>query len=336
MVKIPVYFFFVFFGLLFVEFAHCEDIKSPTVCIESRMQGKGQFIAPSCRFLSKHSLDRIFTQLKSYDISLKERQDFCSMMALETEGFIGYHGGCSDYLLFQDLIRFVVKDVLKIQVRDDFHFLRIPGTEALCFDSAYSFLKAFGEGVDDTTPYVRQHILSLNIALFQSYDFPLELTPRYYLQNQPWTTPDYWTLLLDFAERVGIQRSDFESIIALGRSLLPQDRGMLMQLYVDGSDPYPFIDDHLYAAYSGGKPLEKCRASYFITSSVQEFPQLRLVINNKHVLNPFSRLRIRRYDVLTDRQRQSYQKAICRSIQALTVDEVKCKAARAYLLSLWN
>lgn len=335
MVKGQLLFLYLFSLFLFAGFAHCE--KDTSTCTDRSLLVEKFDTSPSQRFLSKHPLNQIFSRLQIYDLSLKEREDFRTIIASESEGFIGYHGGCSDYLLFQDLIRCVVQDILKIEVCEDFHFLRIPGTEALCFDSTASFLGAFGNQIDDTTPYVRQHILSLNIALFQSYDFPLELTPRYFLQNQPWTSPDYWKLLLDFVENIGVVREEFEAIIALGRLNLPHERGMLIQLYAIGNDPYTFIDRHIYAAYSGGKPFDNPKASYFISnSSIADFPQLRLVINNKHVLNPFSRFRMRRYDALTDLQRENYQTALRRSIQSLIVDEVKCKAARIHLLTLWN
>lgn len=298
--------------------------------------------SPSQRFFLKHPLQTVISTTVSQGIEMKELAFFQSVMDQEVEGFIGYHGGCSDYRLFQDLIRFVVQDVLNINVRDDFHFLRIPGTESLCFDSAKAFVRAFGEEIDDTTSYTRQHILSLNIALFQFYDFPLEFTPRYFIQNQPWTSPNYWALLLDFVERIGIDPKDFEKIIALGRSCLPQDRGVLIQFFAEDADPYTFVDTHFYAARAGGKSCGIKPSSLFrlelpdYLSSLVEFPQLRLVINNKHILNPFSSLKMRRYDTCSDHQRQYYEESIRQQIQSLTVKLDKRDAVRQQLLSIWN
>lgn len=300
---------------------------------------KQKFVSPSERFLAKHSFDRIQAKLAAEGFDLQDCPLFQKLIEAETEGFIGYHGGCSDYRLFQDLIRFVVEEILYIRVRDDFHFLRVPASNGLDFVTAEAFLEGTVDNIDDTIPDTRKQLLSLNIALFQYYDLPSDFTPRYFIQNGSWSKPDYWKLLLDFAEQAGIRAEDFKPIIALGRSLLAEDRGILIQFFVrpDQSTPYSYLDAHFYAAYTKGKPCGALPPSYYIMNpEIFEFPQLRLVINNADILNPFSYLQMKRYDACSEDDRKMYDKILRSSIRSLSTDAEKQTAARNQLLSTWS
>lgn len=333
--------FFLQLYLVFWLFLSAGMSTREVTAVESttKTESELQFISPSQRFFCKHSLEKILSTLTSQGIKIKELPLFQKLVEQETDGFIGYHGGCSDYRLFQDLIRFVIEEVLDIYIRDDFHFLRIPGMEDLNFDTAEAFLNDNANEIDDTVPYIQQHLLSLNIALFQFYDWPLDLTPRYFIENKTSARPDYWKLLLKFVETIGLDPKEFEPIFALGRSYLPQDRGILIQFFSGNEDasPHSFVDAHFYAAYSGGKPYGIKSPSYYLKSaSVNDFPQLRLVINNKNILNPFSSFLMKRYDTYKDEQRHYYEAAMRHFIRCLAVDTEKRKSTRDALLLLWS
>lgn len=313
--------------------------RSVTV-IDQSLLSQEQFRSPTQNFLSAHPLDQILYSMRVSGIATTDFTLFHQLIAQENEGFFGYHGGCSDYRLYQDLIRFMVEEHLGIYIREDFHFLRIPGDNALNFDEAqeflHTFLRQYGAEFHDSIPEVRQHILSLNMALFQSYDKPWDLTPRYFIQNSPWTRPNYWESIKLFAKQVGIHPEDLQPIITIGRLHLPQDRGIMMQLFDASEERYSLVDTHAYVAYSGGKPFGQSPAScYLLNDSLTNFPQLRLVINNSDLLNPYSSLVIKRYDTCTDGQRQNYEEEMRSLIRELPVDHEKCQAMRAYLLSLW-
>lgn len=308
--------------------------------LEQNVPSQQKFSSPTEQFLSTHPLDHIMYSMRVNGIATTDFPLFHQLIAQEKEGFFGYHGGCSDYRLFQDLIRFIIEEQLGIVIREDFHFLRIPGDEALNFDDAQDFLQVmpnqYGENFHDSIPEVRQHILSINMALFQSYDKPWDLTPRYFVQNSPWTRPDYWESIMKFAEQVGINPKDLEPIISIGRSHLPQNRGIMMQFFDESENVYLLLDTHAYVAFSGGKPFGQSPPShYLMNNTITNYPQLRLVINNNDVLNPFSKLVIKRYDTCTEDQRQNYEEVMRSLIRELPVDHEKREALQTNLLSLW-
>ena len=218
------------------------------------------------RFMKTHSLIQINHALAKYGATGKDIALFKQLIAQETEGFFGYQAGSSTVRLFQDVLSIIVKDILQIPIKDDFVFLRVPGDPTFRFESGKDFIEQekwrLSQPGQDNQPAIRQHILSLNTALYQSYDAPWDLTPRYY--------PSYPHHELLFDDKAS------------------------------------------------------------------NFPQLRLIAGNRSTLNPFSTLSIKRYDNMTDQERQKYESFLRTLLEELSFDPEKVADMRKNLLEQWT
>lgn len=294
--------------------------------------------SPTQRFIDKHSITWINNVLYKYGMTSKDLTLFKKIMANETQGFLGYQAGSSTVRLFQDFIHTIVKDVLKIPIKDDFVFYRVPSDPTFQYESASDFLSAKSHTFSkdwDARPDIRQHILSLNMNLYQSYDAPWDLTPRYYLENQTWTYANVLQIIKPFFNALGIDSDSVDQIWSQGLDLLSHDRGYIMQFF-DNSKNYEFTKTHSYIAYSGGKPNPSYKNHEILfDQDAYNFPQMRLVMDNKSTLNPFSSLSIKRYDSMTDQERKKYELSLRSLIEKLSFDPTKVQEMREKLLDLW-
>lgn len=303
-------------------------------CFELKLESRS---FPTTAFLEEHSKEVVDSVLKNYGMNSLDAQLFHLLVEGENENFIGYHAGCSDYRIFQDIIRCVMEEKLGISIPEDFHFLRVPCDDKLVYSSAAFFIEDFVSRFSifaDSKPEIRQHILSLNTCLYRSYRAPWDLTPRYYLENRPWTQPDFWMYLKDFFEEVGLKGEAVERLVDLSKKWLPSDRGFILQFF-DESENHSFLDTHFYAAHSGGMPHKQWSPSYLLMHPLINL-QLRLVIDNQHVLNPFrSPLKMRRLDNLSLEESSIYHLKMKEYIQELSVEEEKKEEFLRKLFYLW-
>ncbi len=294
---------------------------------------------PTQRFMQTHPVGQINAVLRKYHATDKDIALFKEIIAQEGEGFLGYQAGSSTVRLFQDMIKVLVEEILQIPVKDDFIFTRIPGDSTFHYESASSFLAELGKRIPDvawdTRPEIRQHLLSLNMNLYQSYDAPWDLTPRYYLENTTWTHANVREIIKPLFASLGVNEKTVDRIWKEALDLLPHDRGYILQFF-DCSQEYAFTKQHTYMAYSGGKPHPFYRNHEILfDETATNFPQIRLVMSNESSLNPYSDLKIKRYDGMTDAERISYESSLRSLLKELTYDQRQVQKIREHLLNLW-
>jgi hypothetical protein len=298
------------------------------------------FVSPSQRFMQAHSLQKINAVLSKYHATKADIDLFKEIIAQEKEGFLGYQAGSSTVRLFQDMISVLIKDVLNIPIKDDFVFLRLPGDPTFHYEGTQDFLKELGwnfnVGIADDQPHIRQHILSLNMNLYQSYDAPWDLTPRYFLENQTWTYANVKEIIKPLFASLGINGQAVDSLWSQALGLLRHDRGYILQFF-DQSPAYAFTKKHGYIAHSGGKPHYMYpNHEILFDDQASNFPQIRMVMSNESTLNPFSSLSIKRYDAMTNQERHIYESSLRSLVQTLHFDPKKIEEVRGKLLSLWK
>jgi hypothetical protein len=292
-----------------------------------------EFSSPTLRFFQTYPEWLIYAkhpQLKKHEALFDE------MISNETDGFVGYHGGTLDYRIFQDIIRIGLEEVLGIAIPADFHFVRIPGDSGLPFDSVQEFLAANDGYFHDQDPPMMRQLLSLNISLFASYNKPWDLTPRYFFENNSWGNVDFESKLVPFFQKMGIQIERIYQMFDLGRSILQTEHGIILQFFCV-SPHYEKVDRHFYAALSGGMPLEpRMPSAYLLNPSQIDFPQLRLVMNSKFALNPFSSLRIKRYDTISSEATDLFELKLREMFRSLPVNAKKKQQYFKELKKCWN
>jgi len=278
--------------------------------------------------------------LQEYGMRSEEKELFKKMIQEEKDGFLGYHGGSAQARLFQDILYYTITDLIDIPVRSDFVFLRIPTDGDLKYDKALDFIQQEAQHLPpanwDNQPHIQKHILSLNISLYQSHDFPNDLTPRYFLENQTWTHPPFIGILAPFFKKLGIEGEFLQTLWQKGEKLLPVNRGFILQIF-DHSPDFAFSKKCTYASFSGGKPHLDYKDHHHLTTNNQnDFPQIRLVLAQKTTLNPNCPLSFKRYDALDTKTRNRYQTQLRKLIRQLPYNKERVHLMKLRLLSQWK
>lgn len=291
------------------------------------------FIAPSTRYLSTHDLNYIKPFMKGYGVIEKHVFVFNNAIAKETIGFFGYCGAGREFRIYQDLIRFVVEDILKIYLRDDFQFLNIPGQPVLNINSAAEFLALEPSTLQDAQLKAANPFISLNLALYENYYYESLCSIPFFTKNHEQKGLE--TKLEPFFIALGINKDNIRKIFTIARSKLPNE-GILLQFFDDSN--YELLNKQAYCSLSNGTPyLRDFKISDFLLNPNQNaFPRIRLIMNNRYTLNPHSSLKVIRYDMTAEYVRQAYEQAIRDFLKTLSVDVELVKKYREELLSKWE
>lgn len=294
--------------------------------------------SPTYRFLSENRYADIKREFNKFNFSTKDENLFKKMIDQENSSFIGYHASSTDFLIFQDIIRMTIEEIMKISIPRDFHFFRNPLDRNLIYETADDFTEAMPipKSGKDSNPAIRKHILSLNIALYQSFDEYGNSTPRYYLDNETWTEPVYEEILKPFFEEVGLNPKSIASIYAKAKRNLPTERGIIYQFFIKDEE-YLSINTYFYVAKSGGAQIRAYSPTDVLFDYNRcDFPQMRMVFNAKTTLNPYGKIQIRQYDSLSKSERQKYQNSLRAEIRKLAAESNKLLKAKNKLLRNWG
>src|SRR5437016_10856130 len=121
------------------------------------LQNLPGFSSPTARYLQSHSKYEIDNLLRRYRATDANLDMLERMIGNETSGFFGYHGGCSDYRIFQDVIKIGIEEILNIPIRKNFYFLRVPGLDCHPYTTAAHFLYDYPTYLD-SQPSIQAHI----------------------------------------------------------------------------------------------------------------------------------------------------------------------------------
>lgn len=302
------------------------------------------FVSPTELFVLAHGLDTIKEGFKINGVSYKFHKLFEEAQSKERLGFFGYHGSCRDYRIFQDLIRIGIEEVLKIPIRSDFHFLRVPGDVDFDLEGASDFLKLYVD-IFDLSSDQKAKLISLQIALYnECIEYSSGSCPtEYFTNNASLTKVKYPGKLKGFFRMLGIAPNKVNEAFTIARNLLPNDRGILLQFFdlshLSTMHPYyDLLDRHAYASRPLGIPVTGAElpSHYIWRRDLFDYPQLRLVISNRHILNPNSHLQIKRYDGIDKATIKKYERALREFYNNQKVKAAQKKRYREQLQALWN
>lgn len=299
--------------------------------------------SPTKRFVEYHNYEIVLETLRLYGLSLQHRNFFEHITPHEELGFFGYHSSTQGFRIYQDIIRMVLEEICKIQIKKDFHFLRIPGKPLLNRQSAQQFLKDY-PSVNDHRPDQREQLLSMNYSLFGNFRQFGECTIYWFTTNTSASTVGFQHQLNYLFDLLGIPTDTLPNLFAIGNSLMFMDNAVLFQFF-DFSHHNPFenyyslVDLMCYNSQPGGvpSPLEtKSSEAYFGVHSSPFPAQFRLVINNSHILNPYSSLHIKRFERNDPELVREYETNLREAINKLPYDKIKMMEYRELLLGMWG
>lgn len=294
------------------------------------------FVAPTKRFNTTHDLKSIFSKFRSYGTTDKHFKLFDKVIENETKGFFGYHGARRDFRIFQDIIRIAMEEILDIPIRDDFQFFRVPGNPKQNVGTAHEFLVRHNFDVFDDNALEGQQILSVNMALYEYYWNDTNCSIYFFVRDANFAMHSYEDKIKPFFLLLGVDPAYIHEAFEIGRKNL-NNSAALFQLF-DNSVNYEMVNKQTYLSHISGRVYQsKDTPSQIITNTaISSFPQLRLMMDNQHALNPFSSLGVKRYDMNEPETIQKYEQKLKSFIQTLPVDVSQKELYRAQLLDMWN
>jgi hypothetical protein len=310
-----------------------------------------EYHGPTEQLIKRESWGRIEGKLKKMKIPLDFIPYFNSIAELETWGHIGYHGSNQNFRIYQDIIKLTIEELLEIPIRDDFHFLRVPGDKDLNLETTDQFFKYWGKNIDNKNEIRAKQLLALNFAIYSNFDEEGSCSLSLFIKDYSKTNLNYKSKLTPFYDKLGISSKALNGLYAIGTKWLDEDIGILLQISENShefdynNEAYNYIDMICYPSKKGGiiygsKPIsthyERILSDSYVKSKVDIAPQLRLLISNQYTLNPSSDLIVRRWDFYDTERIAEYEQEMREYIRNMKYDANKVQAYREKLLEIWG
>jgi len=181
------------------------------------------YTSPTKRVLDYHGREKLFRNFDYLGILEEDVDLFETIWPKEEIGFIGYHGGKHDYRLFQDILKCIFEEHLKIPIRDDFYFFRIPGDPIYDPSSLDEYIKC-------KKKHFGKQFLCINYTLYDSLDLP-NWCGYYFTKNKSYAEINYKKLLINFFKTLEMDPLSLDKMFDLGKEYLNSKQGVLFQIF---------------------------------------------------------------------------------------------------------
>ena len=282
--------------------------------------------SPTERFVLNNPIEEIKYNLRLDNVTFEYKAVYDKAISQEGSGFFGYHGASSEFRVYQDLIRLVFEEVLKINVPEEFHFLAVPlARRPIQLEEIGR--SAFEGNLAD----VKKHLFPINLSLYGNYKRMGFCPIRNFHQGLETTNKEdlYWL----FSE-LGLDQKIIEKAFQVGRDYFKEGNHLLLQFF-DRSDrsPYEFIDKIAYPSWPSGHPFEnRALSDYLLNDSLQLPPQVFLLLD-RALLDPKCPLQIKRYSKIQPTKLKAYEQQLRDLIRTASYDEnLRDKYVQSFLL----
>jgi hypothetical protein len=308
-----------------------------------------KFKGPTEQLIKRETWGVIEHNLTQMSIPKKHFPYFNKISNEENWGHIGYHGANQGFRVYQDIIRLIVEEILSIPIPENYHFLRMPGDPDLNLNSIEEF-KEFWGALDNRDTTRAKQLLSLNYGIYSNYDNRGSCSLNLFVKDKD-RDINFHDQLVPLFERLGIPLNAIDELLDIASRQLDGDGGILLQL-IDNShvvdrkrEAYNFADEQCYPSKRGGfrydpahlsDHIERIMSDLYVKHKLDASPQLRLLINNRYTLNPFSHLEIKRWDFYDAKTIADYEHEMRESIKNLPYDSTKAMEYRKLLLEIWD
>lgn len=319
--------------------------------LEAGLPMTAPYVGPTESLIQRKSWKKIEKALKDLKAPAEQIAFFQEIAKQEDWGHLGYHGTNHSYRIYQDIIRMVVEEVMGLDVRSDFHFLRVPGDQDLNLFSVDEWTAFWGKGhLNNRHPMRSKQLLSMNFSLYAHYTSTHNSSIYYFVNNRSSNDIEYTHFLEPFFEILGIDPSTVKALFAIGEKWLNDEQGTLLQISENShlSDPrqeaYNFADQQAYPSKKrgyryGSLPIsshyQRVMTKDYVRKKIDVAPQLRLLLNNRYSLNPYSDLVVRRWELASPLKIALYEAELRSAIQTLSSDPEKVASYREKLLKEW-
>lgn len=308
-----------------------------------------QYKGPTEQLIQRESWTKIEKKLVDMKISYQYFPLFNSMAEEEDWGHIGYHGASQSYRIFQDIIKMVIEEVLEIAVREDFHFLRVPGDDDFNLNSIKEFNDFWGK-LDNHGKRAKQ-LLSLNFGVYSNFDVEGSCSLSLFIHDKSKNSINFINELKPLFDSLGLDKQALTTLFSNAHKKLNGMGGILLKIAENSHKSnannlaYNLADELCYPCKRGGHPyghhiisnhIERLMTIQYTSKKIDIAPQFRLLINNKEVLNPLAEFQIKRYDLYEPNVITTYENELRAAIKKLKSNPAKVKAYRQKLLDLWK
>lgn len=310
-----------------------------------------EYHGPTEQLIKRESWGKIQTGLKKKKVPLELVPFFDDIAKTEDWGHIGYHGANQGFRVYQDVIRITIEEVLGIPIREDFHFLRVPGDADLKLNSYQEFYKYYRkDGIDNKNKTRAKQLLSLNYGIYSNYNSKNSCSLVFFVKDKSKTSINYSKHLNSFYQDLGISSKELESLFAIGHKWFDEENGILIKIsensHLNNQEQfaYNFADEqcypakpqgYLYGRYPISNHYERILTDLYIAHKLDCSPQLRLILNNRNTLNPYSNLIIKRYSLYDEKINLAYENELREAIKKLRSDPKKVELYKQKLFKLW-
>lgn len=290
-----------------------------------------EYRSPTIRFIEKESLEKISSGLKSLEIKCTYKNFLNPIIENEDLGLIGYHGSTQEFRIYQDIIRWVLEDVVEVPIREDFHFFRIPGDPSFYHKS----MKEYGSYLND---YIPSHFICLNYAVYSNYKNSFFSTIYYFSKDTSSSDVNFEEKLVLFFDKVGLDKKMIPVLFSIGRTHLSDKTGVLFQLFdmshLDNPEsPYQYTDPLIGTFAHNDMPFSEAVQGIEPTHF---YLQTRLLMSNYSTLNPNSPLVIKRYEMTDPEIIETYEREMREVIQDLKANSFQLELYKSELISIWS
>jgi len=214
-------------------------------------------IKQKIKTIGRETIEEIVNQTLNKEIELSQSH------------YVFYHGCRTNFLLFQDMLKFLVELHAK-KTLQDFFFLRIPSKDFGIYTSAQEFLNASNYIINDSMNPDRQYLLSVNPALFGNTIYR-ETSSAFcrFLESKTAFSINSLNMIAQIFKHYQLTKlynKYYSKIIQLYTLLTDYERtktGILMQIFIPKVD----INQIIYRSMPHGVPYY---SKYFFTDASKE------------------------------------------------------------------
>lgn len=329
-------FVYVFIGFSLLGYASPREVEAFTQSsVFTPPSAKQQYLQSDF----EESFTRTLELRKITPLSSKQKSLLSNIVDNEVVGFVGYHGDSLDYYIYQDIIRYVMEEIVGVSLRPDFHFLAVPLDPLQSIQTKSQLLQVYEDRKHNISIPLSESTFPLNFTLWDNLDRLGLNTLEHYNNNESVKPLGYARRLKWLFQRLGVQENEIAKLFALAKDQLSSSKGVILQIFDTSFKPYEFTKKTAFPAYPNGfMAANKTVDEYFMDDSfVPPYPhEIRLLLNNRETLNPDSPLKIIRHtpEISTETLKK-YQINLRNKIKILTYSQSKKNSYLQELKAIW-
>lgn len=301
------------------------------------VQGEGVFTPPTEKQIAMFPIAEMEKSLSIRKVQILNKKVISQIAESESAGILGYHGDSLEFMIYQDIIRHVMEQIVEIPVRKDFYFLAVPLDPSLDIQTKERLAAIFSSSSQPERA-LYETTFPLNFSIWDNANRIGLNCIENFVKNESVKPLGYKKRLVWLFKTLGINEKEINVLFSTATAHLNSNTGVILQIF-DGSD-YAFSKKIAYPSYPNGFISDNATVDeYFLNESfMPPFPhEVRLLLNNAETLNPKNPLKmVRHCPGVSSSSMKSYENSLLKRIKNLSFSKSSRSAYRKELQSVWG